>query len=261
MTTTLTGPRGSYGGDAVVARRGTDTSGRGIFMSGWMWRCWQALLADPRLERVKDHVIIVQGPWMVKNGGGAADSEGYHDEGGCIDIRTESYGELTGADLDLFILVASEYGFQFWRRDAQHGGMDPHAHGVFGSDYELSVGAIVQVHELLANPRGDGLAGNYGHDYEKRFTPIRVAPTLQLLQGDYMAGEQAEKKLDAILKALDNAQKRDVALRKLVKAQTTLLDEVADAVSSGNAEVKARITKTRREVLAAVAELDQEVPV
>lgn len=246
--------RGSQTGDSVVRRVGTDTSNRGIFMSGWMWRCWQALINDPNLARIKDHIIIVQGPWMKLNGGGAEDSAHYHDEGGCIDVRTTSYGELSGDNLNLFIYVASEYGFQFWRRDAEHGGMDPHAHGVFGSDYDLSSGAAEQVRELFANPRGDGLAGSTGLDYEKRFTPIRVGPPDELLQEDYMATSEAEQKLDQILR-------QTKATRVLVKAFAEQVGAVADAVAgldTATDEIKSRITKSKRQLAELIAEIDQE---
>lgn len=253
MTTTLA--RGSVAGDAVVARRGTDTSGRGIYTSGWMWRCWQALLADPRLDPIRSRIIIVQGPWMKLNGGGAVDSAGYHDEGGCLDCRSR---EFSAAEIALFVLVASDYGFQFWRRDAAHGGMDPHLHGVLGSDYDLSSGAREQVVELLATPRGDGLAGSYGRDYEHRVTPIRQYPPNDLLQEDYMATDDASKKLDLLLKQAEASQKRDVALRKLVKGLSDQVDALTDAVGTGDDDIKRRVTKAKSEVLEALDELGQE---
>lgn len=250
MTTQIS--RGSLANDAVVARRQSDANGRPVYMSGWMWRCWQALLKDPRLAAFVDRVTIVQGPWMSKvPGGGAEDSAGYHDEGGCIDIRTWS---LTAAELALFILVASEYGFQFWRRDAEHGGMEPHAHCVFGSDYDLSSGAREQIRELLLDPRGDGLAGSYGRDYEHRFTPIRQGPPDNLLEEDYMASNEAAQKLDQIFRQVQ-------ATRKLVKGVSDQVDAIADAVvglPGATEDVKSRITKSKRELKALIAEIDQE---
>lgn len=213
-------------------------------MSGWMWRCWQALVADHRLSAFKGRITIVQGPWMIYAGGGAVASAGYHDRGGCIDIRTWS---LSSAELALFILVASEYGFQFWRRDAEHGGMDPHAHAVFGSDYDLSPGAAEQVRELLGTPRGDGLAGSYGRDYEHRVTPIRQGPPDNLLQEDFMSSTDAERLLNQIL----NQSK---ATRKLVKALAEQVDNLADAVNTSDEDLKARITKSKRYLAALIKE-------
>jgi hypothetical protein len=227
-------------------------------MSGWMWRCWQAFLADPRLAPIRDRIIVVQSAWMVKNGGGAVDSAGYHDKGGCVDCRSR---EFNAAEIALFVLVASEYGFQFWRRDASHGGMDPHLHGVFGSDYDLAPGAKEQVRELLETPRGDGLAGSYGRDYEHRVTPIRTAPPNQLLEEDYMASQEAAQKLDQILKGQESAQKRDVALRKLVKAVADQVDNLAEATATygdiGD-DIKSRITKSKRELAELIVELDTQ---
>jgi hypothetical protein len=237
----------------LVARRGTDTSGRGIFMSGWMWLCWRALLNDPRLAAFRDKIIVVQGPWMDKNGGGAADSAGFHDEGGCDDIRTWN---LTTAELDLFIWVASEYGFQFWRRDPSpaHGGMDSHAHCVFGSDFNLTSGARQQVAALRATPRKDGLAGN-GPDYEKRFTPIRFEPPTELLQEDYMATSAAENKLDQLLEAVkgidtdlgklsDDERRRFQEERKRAKQRySKLITKLGDLADDLGGDARAKVLK------------------
>lgn len=249
MTTQIS--KGSLAGDDIVARRGTDSSGRGIYMSGWMWRCWQALVKDSRLAKIRDRIIPVQGPWMIYAGGGAEDSAGYHDRGGCVDCRSR---EFTNAEIALFVLVASEYGFQFWRRDAEHGGMDPHLHGVFGSDYDLASGAQEQVRELLETPRGDGLAGSYGRDYEHRVTPIRLGPPNELLQEDYMATPEAEALLNQIL----NQTK---ATRKLVKGVAQQLDAVSDVVAElpeATEEIKTRLTKVKRDLASLIKE-DQEV--
>lgn len=247
----MTTQRGSLATDAIVTRIGTDTSGRGIFMSGWMKRCWDLAVADPRLDSIRSRIIVVQGSWMIKNGGGALDSAGYHDRGGCLDCRSR---EFTAAEMALFVLVMSEYGFQFWRRDAEHGGMDPHLHGVFGSDYDLAPGAAEQVRELLLDPRGDGLAGSYGRDYEHRVTPIRTAPPADLLEEDYMATNEASQKLDQILRQTQ-------ATRALVKVIGDQVDTIADAVvelEGASDEVKARITKSKRELKALITALDSQ---
>jgi hypothetical protein len=243
--------RGSLASDAIVTRIGTDTSGRGIFMSGWMKRCWDAAIADPRLDRIRSRIIVVQGPWMIRNGGGADASEGYHDRGGCVDCRSR---EFSPAEIALFVLVMSEYGFQFWRRDAAHGGMDPHLHGVFGSDYDLAPGAAEQVRELRETPRGDGLAGSAGRDYEHRVTPIRVSPPAELLEEDYMATNEAAQKLDQILR-------QTKATRALVKGVSEQVDAIADAVvglPGATEDIKTRITKSKRDLAALIKTLDQE---
>lgn len=230
-------------------------------MTKWMHEVFQAICNDPRLASIKDKIAIVQGAFMSRVGGGADASDGYHNEAGCIDIRRWS---LTEAEVTLFIEVASEYGLQFWRRDEDyaHGHMESHCHGVLGSDSPLSSGATQQVHDLMANPRLDGLA-NRGHDYEERFTPIRFAPPDELLQEDDMADPATQKVLADILDGVQAAQKRDVALRKLVKAVAEQVSDLADAVSadaSTGDDIKARITKSKSEVLSAIDALDQEDP-
>lgn len=154
----------------AIIRYGTDSSGRPIYMSEYMARVWRQILADPAVAAFADDIVIVQGAWMSKAGGGAAASAGYHDRGGCLDTRTWN---LTGTQVDTFIRTARRYGFAFWRRDARHGGMDPHAHGVLGTDSDLSTGAGIQWRQYLDGR--DGLASN-GPDYEWRPSPLVTTP-------------------------------------------------------------------------------------
>ena len=42
---------------------------------------------DAYVDRLGFTPTIVQGAWMIKNGGGANASAGYHDRGGCLDLR------------------------------------------------------------------------------------------------------------------------------------------------------------------------------
>ena len=158
--------------DSDVIRHGTDSSGRPIYMTRYMLRVWYAILADPRVKPFAHKIVIVQGAFMARLGGGAAASAGYHDGGGPVDVRTWN---LTQTELTTFIRVAREHGFAFWRRDKNptHGGMDPHAHGVLGSDYALSAGARYQWQQYI-NGR-DGLARN-GPDYEWRPSPLITRP-------------------------------------------------------------------------------------
>lgn len=154
----------------VIHKVGTDSSGRAIYMTAHMRRVWALILAHPKVAPFADKLVIVQGAFMVRNGGGATASSGYHDGGGCLDVRTWN---LSGSELETFIRVARRHGFAFWRRDKFHGGMDPHAHGVLGSDSDLSAGAQRQWQAYL-NGR-DGLASN-GPDYEWRPDPLVTAP-------------------------------------------------------------------------------------
>jgi hypothetical protein len=180
--------------DFAVRRYGTDTSGRPIFFTVAMWTTWQLVLTDPRVRPFAHRVVIVQGSFMARAGGGAADSEGYHDQGGSGDVRTWN---LTTAELDTLILVARELGIALWRRDATHGGMDPHAHWAAGWDQPISTGIAFQWSEYRAGR--DGLATR-GPDYEHRPSPLVLTPPTP--PEDYMATSDAETKLDRALALL-----------------------------------------------------------
>jgi hypothetical protein len=162
--------------NSPVRQRGTDTSGRPLYMSDKLYEVNQQIEADPRLAGFIQKMPVVQGSWMSKvPGGGAKDSVGFHDRGGCLDRRTR---DVTVAQLDLFIYVASEYGMHYWRRDQspQHGGMDPHCHGVFGDDDDLAPGALNQWTAVLAHYNGLGHLGRGGPDYERRPHPLPTKP-------------------------------------------------------------------------------------
>lgn len=146
-----------------VIRVGTDSSGRPIKMTRYMAAWWEQVKAALPFTPV-----IVQGAWMA--GDGAAASAGYHDGGGCLDIRTR---DKTTAQIDLMIRVLRLHGAGAWRRDAAHGGMDPHIHLVLGSDFGLAPGARAQWVEYLNG--GDGLTGTR-RDYEWRPSPLVTTP-------------------------------------------------------------------------------------
>ncbi|NYD43924.1 hypothetical protein [Nocardioides panaciterrulae] len=157
--------------DFTVHRYGTDTSGRGIYLTAYMHDWWQAVVADLGFEPT-----IVQGAFMTRNGGGAAASAGYHDQGGCMDVRI---WDLTGSQVDKLVRTIREHGGGAWRRDKtpQHGGMDPHCHITLGTDQPLSAGAAASWRSYLAGC--NGLANN-APDYEWRPRPLVTTPPPQL---------------------------------------------------------------------------------
>lgn len=177
--------------DFTVHRYGTDTSGRPLLFTAAFWDTWQRVLADPRVRPFAQRVVIVQGSFMAQAGGGASASAGYHDRAGAIDTRTWN---LTRSELDTLIIVAREHGIALWRRDQQHGGMDPHAHGAAGWDHPHAAGIAFQWDEYRAGR--DGLASR-GPDYERRPSPLVLTPPPA--PEDYMATSDAESKLDKIL--------------------------------------------------------------
>lgn len=150
--------------DFTVARRGTDSSGRGIFATAYMWDWWQRVCAELGFTPT-----IVQGAFMGRAGGGAADSAGYHDGGGCFDLRT---WDRTADEVEQIIRTTRRLGAMAWVRDQRHG-MDPHIHLGLGSDKPLAVGAMRQWDAYLSGR--DGLTGN-GPDYHWRPSPLVTTP-------------------------------------------------------------------------------------
>ena len=153
--------------DFTVRRFGTDTSGRPILMTQFMWDWWQGVVTELGFEPT-----IVQGAFMSRVGGGAAASAGYHDLGGCMDVRT---WDLTGDQLDRLIRVTRTRAGASWRRDetAAHGGMDSHCHITLGSDQPLSDGARASWQSYL---NGDNGLANNASDYEWRPKPLVTTP-------------------------------------------------------------------------------------
>lgn len=150
--------------DFTVAQHGIDTSGRAILATAYMWDVWQAVVADLDFDPV-----IVQGAFMSRvPGGGAAGSEGYHDLGGCFDLRTR---DLSTRQVDELVRVLRAHGCAAWRRDQAHGGFDPHVHFVLGTDQPLADGAAWQWWDYIKG--GDGIGGN---DYEDRPSPLVLTP-------------------------------------------------------------------------------------
>lgn len=226
--------------DFTVRRYGTDTSGRPLLFTVAMWQAWQQVLADPRVRPFAARVVLVQGSFMGQAGGGASASAGYHDLGGAGDVRTWN---LTRAELDTLVIVAREHGIALWRRDQQHGGMDPHAHWAAGWDHPIAAGIAFQWDEYRADR--DGLASR-GPDYEWRPSPLVLTPPPA--PEDYMATSDAEKKLDKILagqaelerlvrQGKSAAWQRDKKAAEVASRQISMLGAVADMLTELDGEV------------------------
>lgn len=154
--------------DFTVRQYGTDSSGRPVYLTAFMDEWWEAVVADLGFRPT-----IVQGAFMSRvPGGGAAASAGYHDLGGCMDVRT---WDLTGSQLDALVRATRSRGGASWRRDKSpaHGGMDPHCHITLGADRPLSAGAAESWRSYLA---GDNGLANNAPDYEWRPSPLVTTP-------------------------------------------------------------------------------------
>lgn len=151
--------------EATVVRTGTDPNGRPIYVTRYMRRWWKRVVT-----RLGFTPTIVQGAWMVKAGGGAADSAGYHDGGGCLDLRV---WDLTADQQQRLVRLLRDMGAAAWIRDKAHGGMDPHIHLILGSDRGLSGGARAQWDDYING--FDGLASK-SLDYHWRPNPLVTTP-------------------------------------------------------------------------------------
>lgn len=182
--------------DFTVHQYGTDTSGRPVFMTAFMAEWWEAIVNDLGFRPT-----IVQGAFMARLGGGAAASAGYHDAGGCIDLRV---WDLTATQQQAVIRATRWGGAGSWIRDAQHGGMDPHLHLVLGTDAPLAPGASWQWLAYLNG--GDGLSGG-GRDYHPRPTPLVIEPPADLME-DAMKDEDWTKLRDIVREEAEAAVER-----------------------------------------------------
>jgi hypothetical protein len=191
--------------DFTVVHYGIDTSDRPILGTAYMVAVWEAILADKRVAPFAAKIVIVQGAFMSRvPGGGASASAGYHDLAGCWDIRTSN---LTAAELDAFVYTARCYGWPFWRRDAEHGAMDPHAHGVLGTDSPLAPGAASQWDDYKAG--FDGLADD-GPDYERRPSPLVLTPPEETFMLNDADKQWISDAVTAAVKAAVDSNRLDV---------------------------------------------------
>jgi hypothetical protein len=159
---------------------------------------------------------ILQGAYMERLGGGAASSEGAHDKAKCL-------------DLDHMVRTARQRGAGAYRRDEtwRHGSMRKHMHLTLGADAPGSPMAEILWDSYVA--RGDGLGIQPPQpDYEWRPDPLVLVPP-----EDDMTPEQAQQ-LDGLTKAVAG------------------LADMVEALAEGNDGIKRRITKSKREILAAV---------
>lgn len=214
--------------DFAVVRYGLDVYSRPVYMTAYMRDWFENYCAELGFTP-----LIAQGAYMTMvPGGGAAASSGAHDKGKCLDLRTT---DRTDAEVDVMVRTARLNGAGAYRRDmtAQHGGMTPHMHLTLGSDAPGSPMAELLWASYVAG--GDGLGAGPGRpagapDYEFRPDPLVLVPP-----------------------EVDMTPAQAAQLDGLTKAVASLADMV-EALAEGNEAIKKRITKAKREVLAAVEE-------
>lgn len=228
--------------DFTVARRGTDSSGRGIFATTYMWDWFTRVRASLPFG---DEIVITQGAFMTMAGGGAAGSAGYHDSGGCFDLRVWNLTDLAVSQL---VRRLRQYGAAAWHRDVAHGGFtDEHIHFVLGTDHPLSVGAASQWRDYING--GDGIGGR---DYHWRPDPLVTTPPeedwFDMATKDDLAAV-LDNKLQPIVKRLDNL--RDAGKRRNQRIMARLSEIAAEAKDDATAK---QLRALRDEIAAAEEE-------
>jgi len=162
---------------------------------------------------------------------------------------------LTGKMADLVVAEARKAGADAtWHRRPNwdgDGGAE-HVHSVLRGDIHATVEALTQIASVERND--DGLAGTAPDSGPRPLSGRTWREGIEWMEEQEMA--QYEDQLALIIKQGEASQKRDVALRQIVKAQGELIEALADNVAEGDAEIKARITASRRKLEQAIAEAE-----
>lgn len=206
----------------TVRNRGTDSSGRAILMTDYMADWWEQVVADLGFRPV-----ITQGAWMARvPGGGAENSQGYHDGGGCLDLRT---WDRTPAQREQMVRVIRLNGAAGYRRYTWQGMDEDHFHLTLGTDHGLTSGARFQWSEYIAGR--DGLASR-GKDYEWRPSPLVLTPPKK--EWDEMASKDEIREVFreefATFKAAERS--RYQRLREVLKKRFKATDADLDAIQA-----------------------------
>lgn len=187
--------------------------------------------------------------------GGAAESANTHLLGGASDF----YPLGAISDVTAFVRLCRDMGADAtWHRpiDWDGAGGVEHVHSVATGCPHCATTAAYQTTAVRGGFNGLGHAGQGAPDDGPKPLSGRTWK-----QGIEWAEEQAmadyAAQLEQIINGQEASKNRDVALRKLVKGVSDQVDALTDAVGTGDAEIKTRITKAKAEVKAAIAELDQ----
>lgn len=121
-------------------------------------RVW-ALLADAEkaIGLKAGTLVVTQGSWHHGTQSGST-----HDGGGAFDLRVWN---IPAAEVEPLVVELRKRNVCAWKRDKQHGGFDPHIHGIVRDEADLSRGARAQVIDYDGGR--DGLSAG-GKDYHPR---------------------------------------------------------------------------------------------
>lgn len=219
------------------------------------------LLMNARMKAAFDTVsaelgftpTIVQGAYMAQvPGGGADESAGYHDRGGCLDVRTWDLAPTFGSSVDEVVRVARSVGWAAWLRNEQHGGFDEeHMHWVLLGDLDCGDDPKFQMRDYRAG--GNGLSGlTHAPDFHPRPDPIPTFSFERWLHGFDLAlddevpgigasgGETVGEALQAMLQLVgsldafdDGERRRNRVAAGRVRAARAAIESLPESVTKG----------------------------
>ena len=236
-----------------VRQYGVDSSGRPVLMNVRMKAAF-----DESCKRARVAPTIVQGAYMLRAGGGADQSAGTHNAGGCIDTRT---WDLTWRQQRRLIRAARTVGWGVWKRDQKHGGFDEHMHWVLLGDKDATPDAQAQMTDYRNG--GDGLWPLTGNDdYHWRPSPIPTFNYAKWLENqmpsvnDILSAKlnPEDKNSETVRSALNKGAAAFDAVQKLRDGSARRDQAIREALAElGNdAATKEQVTKARDQIIAVI---------
>jgi hypothetical protein len=173
---------------------------------------------------------------MLRSGGGASASAGYHDAAGCLDLRV---WDQTEENVGRMVRCGRRRAAAAWVRDQRHG-MDPHLHLCLGPDRPLASGASLQWVAYIHNK--DGLAGN-GADYHWRPSPLVTTwepdlakPTPNITAA--LKAKDAGTRRNALERVVRNADPHAAKAAKAYLAAMTAIEKARGRAAAARARLK-----------------------
>lgn len=218
-------------GPLDVLTRGVDSSGRPLHATRQQWQHFDRVNAE-----CGGILVIVQGAFRARDGGGASASAGTHDQAGCIDIRTWNLS----ADLRTRMLRAARDpaivgGAAAWYRTPAQG-FDEHSHWLLGGDSPMHPDAAQQWRDYLAGR--NGLASGAPDDF---WRPDPIHPYTYT----YLSGSEEDPMADYAAQ-LDRIAADAQQTREGIATLRDLTQRVAEADRQRDAAEAARFGEFRR---------------
>ena len=214
-----------------------------------LWACPCQIIWIPRFEQHLNRVIPnFRGTLAIAQLIGLNPSSGNtHAGGGYADYW------LTGSLADKVVAEARKAGADMtWHRQPNWDGRggDEHVHSGLRGCPHMSEAGLQQVYSVDHND--DGLSGTAPDSGPRPLSYRTWQEGIIWMEEQEMA--DYEGLLEQIVKQGEQAQKRDVALRQIVKAQGEVLEVLGEEVAKGDKRILNRLTEARRKVEQAIAD-------